>query len=74
MDVCLVALDDLVDAVLAGAVQNPTLVAGVLATHVALRSGRLDALRPADAPWPARDVKASRDAQIRAHGGQTRPR
>ncbi len=45
---------ELVDAVLAGACQSPTLVAGMLALETARLSGRLDALRPADAPWPIR--------------------
>lgn len=36
---------------------------GVLATHAALRDGRLDSLRRPDAPWPARDAKAARDAE-----------
>ncbi|MDN5570724.1 MAG: NUDIX hydrolase [Propionibacteriaceae bacterium] len=74
MEVGLVGLDDLVDAIYAGRVQNPTMVAGALATFAALRTGRLDALRPADAPWPAREAKDARDAQIHALGGQTRPR
>ena len=45
---------DLVDAVLAGECQNPSLVAGILALETARLSGRLDDLRPADAPWPIR--------------------
>ena len=45
---------DLVDAVLAGQCQSPTLVAGVLALEVARAAGRLDGLRPPDAPWPIR--------------------
>lgn len=45
---------DLVDAVLAGSCQSPTLVAGILALETARLSGRLDDLRPADAPWPIR--------------------
>ncbi|MFT3861405.1 NUDIX domain-containing protein [Micropruina sp.] len=57
MDVCLVPLADLVDNIYAGQVQSPTLVAGVLALEAARRSGRLADLRPADSPWPARDVR-----------------
>ncbi|WP_232821823.1 NUDIX domain-containing protein [Desertihabitans aurantiacus] len=53
MDVVLAPLAELVAAVLAGRLQNPLLVAGVLATEVARRDG-YDRLRPADAPWPAR--------------------
>lgn len=45
---------DLVDAVLAGQCQSPTLVAGVLALEVARAAGRLEGLRPPDAPWPIR--------------------
>jgi ADP-ribose pyrophosphatase len=45
---------DLVEAVLAGRCQSPTLVAGVLALEVARATARLDALRPPDAPWPIR--------------------
>ena len=48
---------DLVDAVLGGLCQNPSLVAGILALETARLSGRLDDLRPADAPWPARQVR-----------------
>lgn len=44
----------LVDAVLAGRCQSPTLVAGVLALETARLSGRLDALRGTDSPWPIR--------------------
>ncbi|MGR6997104.1 NUDIX domain-containing protein [Yinghuangia aomiensis] len=47
--------DELIGGVLAGDLHNPTLCAGVLALHAARnRPGGLDALRPADAPWPAR--------------------
>lgn len=74
MEVCLVALDDLVDAIYAGRVQNPTMVVGALAAWGALRTGRVASLRDAEASWPAREVKSRRDEQIRAHGGQTRPR
>ncbi|WP_415103816.1 NUDIX domain-containing protein [Propioniciclava sp.] len=74
MEVCLVPLDDLVDAIYAGRVQNPTMVVGALAAYAALRTGRVDALRTPGDPWPARAVKAARDAQIHALGGQTRPR
>lgn len=64
MEVCLVALDDLVAAIFAGRVQNPTLVVGVLAAHTALRSGRVAELRPPDAPWDARGAKAARDREL----------
>jgi 8-oxo-dGTP pyrophosphatase MutT (NUDIX family) len=52
MDVLCVPYADLVDGVLSGRVQSPSMVAGVLA-YAAARE-RLDQLRPADAPWPAR--------------------
>lgn len=59
MEVCRVPVDELLDAVYAGRVQNPLLVAGTLA--LAAARDRLDSLRPADAPWPARQVRADRD-------------
>lgn len=55
------ALDELVELVYAGKVQNPTMVTGTLALALAVESGRLDSLRPADAPWPARELKEARD-------------
>ena len=72
MEVCLVALDDLVDAIYAGRVQNPTMVVGALAAYAALRTGRVDALRMPEAAWPARTVKAERDDLVRRHGGTPR--
>lgn len=54
MDAVWAPLDDVVDAVLAGDLQNPTLVAGALSAYTALARGGFDTLRPADAPWPAR--------------------
>lgn len=65
MDICLVPLDELVAAIYAGRVQNPTMVVGALAAYGALRTGRVDHLRTPDAPWPAREAKASRDAALR---------
>ena len=72
MEVCLVPLEDLVRAIYEGLVQNPTMVVGALAAYAALRTGRVDRLRTPDAAWPAREVKARRDEQIRAIGGWTR--
>jgi ADP-ribose pyrophosphatase len=46
-----VALDDAVDALLAGKLHNPMAAMGVLATAAARRDG-YERLRPADAPWP----------------------
>ena len=74
MEVCLVPLDALVDAIYAGRVQNPTMVVGALAAYAALSTGRIDTLRTPDAPWPARDAKRVRDEQIVALGGRPRPR
>lgn len=72
MEICRVPLDDLVDAIFAGRVQNPTMVVGALAAHNALRQGRVDALRSADAAWPARAVKVERDTELRQWGARTR--
>jgi len=61
MELSWAPLADLVDAVLAGELQNPTLVGGVLAAWVAhLKGDDFASLRPADAPWPARDALRSR--------------
>lgn len=55
MEVAHVPLADLVRGVLAGRLGNPGLVTGALALSAALAApGGLDALRPAQAPWPAR--------------------
>jgi 8-oxo-dGTP pyrophosphatase MutT (NUDIX family) len=51
-----VPLDELVRRVLAGELHNPTLCVGVLATWVAVHGNGIDALRPAEAPWPAREA------------------
>lgn len=60
---------DLVMAILAGKIQNPTMVAGVLALEVARLSGGLAALRPAESAWPAREVWAAhRQDLARFHG------
>ncbi|MEU5423351.1 NUDIX hydrolase, partial [Streptomyces sp. NPDC020667] len=56
MEFARVPLEELVRGVLAGELHNNCLVVGVLALTAALREGAagLAALRPADAPWPAR--------------------
>ncbi|MDO5677901.1 MAG: NUDIX hydrolase [Propionibacteriaceae bacterium] len=46
---------ELVDAILAGRCQSPSLVSGVLALETARLAGRLAELRPADAEWPIRN-------------------
>lgn len=56
MDIVWAPLEDLVDAVLAGRLHSPTLVVGVLAAWTAKTRGGFDGLRPADAPWPAREA------------------
>ncbi|MDX2971443.1 NUDIX hydrolase [Kribbella solani] len=48
-------LIDVVGAVLAGHLQNPILVMGSLAAWTALNGPGFGTLRPADAPWPAKD-------------------
>ena len=58
MPVSWAPLADVVDAVLAGRLHNPILVSGVLAAWSARYRGGDDALRPADAPWAARDAQA----------------
>lgn len=55
MDTVWASVDDLVDGVLGGRLHSPTLIAGVLAAWAAKTRGGLDLLRPADAPWPARE-------------------
>jgi ADP-ribose pyrophosphatase len=64
MEVCWARRADLVDAVLAGRLQNPTMVAGVLALEVARLGGRLDTLRNPDAPWPARNAWETHNAAL----------
>ncbi|MFF5043212.1 NUDIX domain-containing protein [Streptomyces nigra] len=49
-----VPVGDLVRRVLAGDVHNNCLVVGVLSLAAARAGDGLDALRPAEAPWPAR--------------------
>ncbi len=56
MDIVWATLDDLVTAVLEGRVHNPTLIGGVLAAWTAGQRDGYASLRPADAPWPAREL------------------
>ncbi|MFF1547814.1 NUDIX domain-containing protein [Streptomyces sp. NPDC058291] len=53
-----VPVADLVQAVLAGDVHNNCLVVGVLSLAAARGGDGVDALRPAEAPWPARPFEA----------------
>ncbi|ARZ70822.1 NUDIX hydrolase [Streptomyces sp. HU2014] len=58
MELDRVPLADLVRGVLAGELHNNCLVVGVLSLSAVLAGDGLDALRPADAPWPARPFEA----------------
>ncbi|AWN26503.1 NUDIX hydrolase [Streptomyces libani] len=58
MELARVPQDELVRGVLAGELHNNCLVVGVLALTAAQAGAGLDALRPADAPWPARPFEA----------------
>ncbi|MBT2508317.1 MULTISPECIES: NUDIX domain-containing protein [Streptomyces] len=53
-----VPLAELVRGVLAGELHNTCLVVGALALSAALAGDGVDALRPADDPWPARPFDA----------------
>ncbi|MFJ6572823.1 NUDIX domain-containing protein [Streptomyces sp. NPDC091292] len=54
MEIARVPLGDLVRGALAGRLHNNCLVVGALSLVAARDGDGLDALRPADAPWPAR--------------------
>lgn len=54
MELARVPLGELVRGVLAGELHNTCLAVGVLALSAALAGDGVEALRPADAPWPAR--------------------
>ncbi len=56
MDTVWAPLDDVVDAVLAGDLHSPSLVAGVLAAWTARQRDDFASLRPASAGWAARDA------------------
>ncbi|EHN73880.1 NUDIX domain-containing protein [Streptomyces coelicoflavus] len=58
MELARVPVADLVRGVLAGELHNNCLVVGVLSLVAAERGEGLDALRPAEAPWPARPFEA----------------
>jgi ADP-ribose pyrophosphatase len=58
MELARVPLADLLKGVLAGDLHNNCLVVGVLSLTAARAAEGLDALRPADAPWPARPFEA----------------
>jgi 8-oxo-dGTP pyrophosphatase MutT (NUDIX family) len=58
MELARVPAGELVRAVLAGDLHNSCLVVGVLSLIAARHGDGLDALRPAEAPWPARPFEA----------------
>ncbi|MBC9715268.1 NUDIX hydrolase [Streptomyces sp. TRM66268-LWL] len=58
MEIKRVPLDELVRGVLAGELHNSCLVVGVLALVAAQAGDGIEALRPAEAPWPARPFEA----------------
>jgi len=47
MDLGWASVDEIVDAIFAGRIMNPTIVTGILALKTAQETGRLDLLRPA---------------------------
>lgn len=59
----------LVEAVLAGRVQNPVLVSGVMALEVARATGRLEDLRSAAAPWPSRGTREDQNRKLAEASG-----
>jgi 8-oxo-dGDP phosphatase len=64
MEVAWAGRADLVDAILDGRLQNPVMVAGVLALEAATASGRLEQLRPAGAPWASREVRDAQNSRL----------
>ncbi|MEU1791096.1 NUDIX hydrolase [Streptomyces sparsogenes] len=58
MELARVPLEDLVAGVLAGELHNTCLAVGVLAALAARSGAGFEALRPANAPWPARPFEA----------------
>jgi ADP-ribose pyrophosphatase len=58
MELARIPVGDLVRGVLAGELHNNCLVVGVLSLVAARGGDGLDALRPAEAPWPARPFES----------------
>ncbi|MFC8277248.1 NUDIX domain-containing protein [Streptomyces sp. NPDC057271] len=58
MELARVPLADLVRGALAGGLHNNCLVVGVLSLAAARAGDGVEALRPADAPWPARPFES----------------
>jgi 8-oxo-dGTP pyrophosphatase MutT (NUDIX family) len=59
MDTVWASLEDLVEAVLAGRLHNPTVVSGTLAAWTARERDGFVSLRSANAAWPAHEVLAT---------------
>ncbi len=68
MEVAWAARADLVAAVLDGRLQNPLMVAGVMALETARLSDALTQLRAADAPWPARESRVDQNRGLKDVG------
>jgi len=62
MGLAWVSLDEVIAGIRAGLVDNVALAYGCTALKLALLDGTVDRLRPADAPWPAHEVKQRLDA------------
>ncbi|MEU3919322.1 NUDIX hydrolase [Streptomyces sp. NPDC029004] len=58
MELARVPLQELVHGALAGDLHNNCLIVGVLSLTAVLNGEGFDALRPAEAPWPARPFEA----------------
>ncbi|WP_200306051.1 NUDIX domain-containing protein [Streptomyces adelaidensis] len=58
MELARVPLDELVRGALAGELHNNCLVVGALSLVAARAGGDIEALRPAEAPWPARPFES----------------
>jgi ADP-ribose pyrophosphatase len=58
LEIARVPVSELVRGVLAGELHNNCLVVGVLSLVAARQADGLDALRPAQAPWPARPFES----------------
>jgi len=63
-----VALDDILEAVRAGQVDNVALAFGCTSLALARGTDALDTLRPGDAPWPAWDNKRRQDEWLAGMG------
>lgn len=64
MDSGWAARSDLVDGALDGRLQNPVLVAGVMALETVRLSGRLDTLRGPESSWQARAIREAQNRRL----------